>query len=289
MAALSIERAVHFECCGDRLVGILHEAARPEGNVGILIVVGGPQYRVGSHRQFVMMARDWASAGYPVFRFDYRGMGDSGGEPRSFDTVDADIRAAIDVFMREAPTLVGVAVFGLCDAASAALMYCVTDTRVLGKLIANPWVRTPEGEARTFVRHYYGARLLQASFWKKLFAGELRAGPSLRGFFGSLFRAHGLNGSSDAANGENFIERMLTGLRTFSGPVLILISEHDLTAQEFTDLCADDASWSAAVRRPRVTVQKIDGADHTFASHVALAEALRVSQAWLAELKLPQA
>ncbi len=36
-----------FECQGESLVGILHqpEEAAP---IGVLVVVGGPQYRVGS-------------------------------------------------------------------------------------------------------------------------------------------------------------------------------------------------------------------------------------------------
>ena len=42
---------------------------------GMLIVVGGPQYRAGSHRQFTLLARDVAATGVPTMRFDYRGMG----------------------------------------------------------------------------------------------------------------------------------------------------------------------------------------------------------------------
>ena len=39
----------------------------------MVIVVGGPQYRAGSHRQFTLLARHIAAAGYPVLRFDARG------------------------------------------------------------------------------------------------------------------------------------------------------------------------------------------------------------------------
>jgi len=78
------ERASVFGCGGDRLVGILHAPAERARDIGVLVVVGGPQYRVGSHRQFVRMARDFAAAGYPVLRFDHRGIGDSDGAARSF-------------------------------------------------------------------------------------------------------------------------------------------------------------------------------------------------------------
>src|SRR5690349_15977659 len=96
------ERTVVFECAGERLVGVVHAGA---ASVGVLVVVGGPQYRAGSHRQFVLMARELARAGYPVLRFDYRGMGDSDGAPCSFEQIDPDIRAAIDAFMKHEPQL----------------------------------------------------------------------------------------------------------------------------------------------------------------------------------------
>lgn len=94
------ERARVFRVDGDELVGILH-AGPEQARRGVLIIVGGPQYRVGSHRQFLLLARRLAADGIPVFRFDYRGMGDAGGAARTFEEVSADLRTAIDVFMAE--------------------------------------------------------------------------------------------------------------------------------------------------------------------------------------------
>ena len=81
------EDAVVFQCEGASLVGILHVPEREPARIGVLVIVGGPQYRVGSHRQFVLMARSLAQSGYAVLRFDYRGMGDSDGEMRTFESV----------------------------------------------------------------------------------------------------------------------------------------------------------------------------------------------------------
>jgi len=47
---------------------------------------------VGSHRQFVQLARRLAKQGYPTLRFDYRGMGDSEGVYRSFENVGPDLQ-----------------------------------------------------------------------------------------------------------------------------------------------------------------------------------------------------
>jgi len=56
------ERALRFRCQSEWLYGILHLPQQPVAR-GVLIVVGGPQYRVGSHRQFVLLARYLAERG----------------------------------------------------------------------------------------------------------------------------------------------------------------------------------------------------------------------------------
>jgi exosortase A-associated hydrolase 1 len=270
------ERCLVFQCEGAELLGILHEPAAQAGRIGVMIVVGGPQYRVGSHRQFVLMARSFARSGLPVFRFDYRGMGDSDGATRTFESVDADLRAAIDVFVAQRPELQGVVLCGLCDAASATLMYGANDRRIRGLVLMNPWVRTTAGEARAYLRHYYLRRLVQPSFWRKVLTGGFNPFKSARELAGTVGQA----GAAPAA--LPYIERMLAGLRAFMGPVLVLISEHDLTAREFVDLCAGDRGWRAATTAPHVKLIRLDGADHTFSSRAALEKASAQCSAWLA-------
>src|SRR5689334_11218312 len=114
------EQAFGFACRGEWLCGIASLPRQPAAR-GVLIVVGGPQYRAGSHRQFTLLARSLAAQGIASMRFDYRGMGDSDGAMRSFEAVDDDLRAAVDQFMALAPGLTEVVIWGLCDAASAAL------------------------------------------------------------------------------------------------------------------------------------------------------------------------
>src|SRR4051812_49228851 len=86
------ERALVFHCKDAWLYGVL---SLPEqiSSRGVLIAVGGPQYRVGSHRQFTLLARHLAAYGIPVMRFDFRGMGDSEGDARTFEDVEDDLRS----------------------------------------------------------------------------------------------------------------------------------------------------------------------------------------------------
>ena len=83
---------------GFDMLGILSLPApgTPTLRTAVLIVVGGAQYRAGSHRQFVLLARRLAAAGYPVLRFDLPGMGDSPGDPVPFENTAPHIAAALD-------------------------------------------------------------------------------------------------------------------------------------------------------------------------------------------------
>jgi exosortase A-associated hydrolase 1 len=276
------EKALVFDCAGDRLLGILHLPSSDPRPLGVLIVVGGPQYRAGSHRQFVLMARALAAAGYPVLRFDHRGIGDSDGAPRSFEDLDQDIRAALDALHGELPQLRGTAVFGLCDGASAALMYCRRDPRLAGLILANPWVHSEAGAAKAYVKHYYGRRLLQPGFWRKVISGKFDAAGSLRDLAAKL-RA---SARGPSAPRGSFRERMLEGFAAFAGPVLVQVSGRDLTAAEFVDLCASDARWRVALDRRNVVLRRYEDADHTFASAGAFNTAVADCRAWLDALQV---
>ena len=98
------EEAVLFGCGGETLVGVVTRAGTA-AEAGMVVIVGGPQYRAGSHRQFVLLCRRVAAAGFPALRFDYRGMGDSSGAPVGFENADADVAAAIDTLMARCPSL----------------------------------------------------------------------------------------------------------------------------------------------------------------------------------------
>lgn len=261
------ETCISWNCAGDTLVGILHRAAGTGRRLGVLVVVGGPQYRVGSHRQFVLLARALAAEGFPVLRFDHRGAGDSTGTARGFEAMAVDIRSAMDAMFRECPDLESVVAYGLCDAASALLMYVPEDTRIGALILANPWVRSPVSEAKTFMRHYYAGRLLQRSFWRNVVRGRLDVRASLQGIAKTLSRLVERRESSGGMPG--FVERMCMGLRSVRGPVLIQLSSDDLTAREF-ELTAAAGNWRSAMNAPGVKVEAIEGADHTFSSREAL-------------------
>jgi exosortase A-associated hydrolase 1 len=228
-----------------------------------VVVVGGPQYGVGSHRQFVLLARELADAGNPVLRFDYRGMGDSEGAMRYFEAVEADVRAAIDTLCSECPEVSEVVLWGLCDAASAAAFHAAGDARIGGVVLLNPWVRTEAGEARARVKHYYRQRLLDPAFWRKVL--RLRWNPvrSLAELAGNATRARG-DRVRGTGGDRSLPGRMLHGLARFEGRVLLILSGNDLTAREFEDTANASAEWQRWLDSPSVRLERLPEADHTF-------------------------
>ena len=257
------ERPLVFRCVGSELVGVLNIPDQSQ-RVGVVIVVGGPQYRAGSHRQFVSLARALGAGGFVCLRFDYRGMGDSAAPPRSFESVDDDIRAAIDALLGAVPDLDGVVLWGLCDGASAAFIYAPTDPRVSGVIALNPWVRTEASLAAARLNHYYKGQVLSLSFWKRVLAGDVAIGRSLAGLAGALKKRLAKTDTQTAAPASrSYIERMGEGWRRMQGRSLVVLSGNDLTAREFADFCRARAAWREATR-PGHNFVEIPDADHTF-------------------------
>ena len=262
------ELALGFRGKGVKLVGIVTKPANPL-TTGVVVVVGGPQYRVGSHRQFVLLARRLASEGYPVLRFDHSGMGDSSGAPSNFENLQKDIDAAVGALLQACPGVRRIVLWGLCDGASATLLYLheTADRRVAGLVLLNPWIRTATTQASTRVRHYYLKRLTEWAFWTKLFGGRLAEG-ALRGFFGSVGSAV-KSRSPDAASAAGYPQRMAKAWLEFRGEVMLLLSDHDFTAREFEAYCNSDALWQRAQReRPALRVDLLQ-ADHTCSQPLA--------------------
>jgi exosortase A-associated hydrolase 1 len=263
------DQALHFRCREAQLFGIASVPPQPTAR-GVMIVVGGPQYRAGSHRQFTLLARSLAEQGIAAMRFDYRGMGDSEGAARTFNDVDDDLRAAIDCFQQAVPAVREVVIWGLCDAASAAMFYAAHDPRVTGLVLLNPWARTTNGHAKATLKHYYGDRLLDPALWRKIASGRFdfaAAGASLYRLAGAALRPRA-PASGTAACALALPERMLDGLSRFNGKILLIISPTDLTAQEFLDMAKESPPWQRLLADPRVTRHALEGADHTFSRRV---------------------
>ncbi|MES2444763.1 MAG: hydrolase 1, exosortase A system-associated [Pseudomonadota bacterium] len=240
-----MRRLIEFPCAGDTLAATLDEAS---GTTGLLIVSGGNEVRIGAHRGMAMLAaRVAAELGAPVFRYDRRGIGDSTGTNRGFESGIEDLAAAAATFTAEAPHVRRVIGFGNCDAATAlALFHSVAGIDAL--LLANPWVVETQDALppAAAIRARYAERLRDPKQLLRLFRGEVNI----------LKLAKGLSKLSNSRSEEKspLADRMAAALAASGIPVTILLAKGDNTAIAFRD------AWKGAAG-----IAQCDTASHSFA------------------------
>ncbi len=98
------EKAFFFPGSGNRnLFGFLHYADPVSSSTGIVYCHSFAEEKNMSHAVVVKAARMFAAAGFPVFRFDFSGCGDSEGDLQfsSVEDWQQDLDAAIEIFRQE--------------------------------------------------------------------------------------------------------------------------------------------------------------------------------------------
>lgn len=233
---------IGFPCLGDLLVGTLDSAS---GTTGLLIVSGGNEIRSGPHRSMALLAHRIAAAGYPVFRFDRRGVGDSGGINQGFLESAADIAAAASIFRREA-ALRRVVAFGNGEGATTLALFHA-QARIDALLLANPVLVGPPPPPDPKDDSTRAA----AGWMRQMFArGTARrsdAPPSLIGELGSAIAAAEV-------------------------PITVLLASRDAIAARFVDALHKPSFAAAGTRIRR---KQFDTASHEFAG--------TADKAWLYE------
>jgi exosortase A-associated hydrolase 1 len=212
-----VRRLLTFSCGEDQLSGSLDEGS---GTAGVLMVMGGTQTRVGSHRMYERLANTLAEHGFTSFRFDRRGVGDSSGDDPGFRESGADVEAAAEAFRTEMPSVERLVGFGLCDGATALALHGAA-ARLDGLILVNPWlVEAEAGDmAPAAVRAHYRERLLSGAAWKKLLTGGVNIGKLIGGV-----RKAGSSTDSSLA------EEAALGLVAARCPVALILATGDGTA-----------------------------------------------------------
>lgn len=246
----TMRRLLTFRCDGAALGGTLDEA---NGSIGVLIVTGGTQTRIGSHRMFERLAGALAAAGYPCFRFDRRGVGDSEGEDPGFRGSGPDIAAAVSAFRAQCPALTRMAGFGLCDGATALSLFGA-EAGVDQLFLANPWfVEAEAGEQpAAAIKQHYRQRLRSLEGWKKLLSGSISYKKLLKG----LMKVAAPPPAELAAKVAATLSRQPLPLR-------MLLARGDGTAVAAADVWASDKFSSVRKRSP--APDYIESDSHTFA------------------------
>ncbi len=214
-----------FNCEGTTLAGTLDTAPSTSG---LLIVSGGNEVRSGAFSGQAALAARIARKGFPVFRFDRRGVGDSGGENRGFRKSRKDIEAAVAAFRAIAPNVDRVVGFGNCDAASALMLAEGTGFDAL--VLSNPWTIEVSNAAPppAAVRARYAGKLKDPREVLRLLSGGVNLGKLARGV---------VQAARPGAAPSSLAGEISAGLSAFDGPARIVLASADRTAQAF------EANW----------------------------------------------
>ncbi len=163
-----MERAYRFGR-STQLVGILTDRTDPAPRSAaykpptVLCLNAGLLHHVGPYRLHVELGRDLARLGFPVFRFDLSGIGDSEKHRDSGareEQAQSDIAEAMD-FLAARTHAEKFVVMGLCTGADNAHKISVRDERVVGAVQLDGYVYITTG----YLTRRYGPKLLNPIAW----------------------------------------------------------------------------------------------------------------------------
>ncbi|TFI58181.1 hydrolase 1, exosortase A system-associated [Sphingomonas parva] len=244
-----VRRLLTFSCEGAELGATLD--GEGAGATGLLFVTGGTQTRIGSHRLFERLAAALAAEGIPCFRFDRRGVGDSGGADPGWRGSAPDLAAATAAFRSASPRLERVLGIGLCDGATALALFG-GEAGLAGAILLNPWlVEAEPGEPPpAAIKHHYQTRLSSLLGWRKILAGSVSWTKVLKGV-GKIFSG------SDSSLGDE----VAAALAASRFPVEAILATDDGTGIAARHALARPA-FAGALRRPPLLLET---SSHTFA------------------------
>lgn len=241
-----------------QLIGDLHTG----GANAVILISGWGGTRYGPQRILVQTAAALGAQGLTTLRLDFRGRGDSPGDPTTV-TLDAMIEdvATAAAWLRREHGVTTLHLVGLCSGANVALGVASV-TPDVGHVVCwsiLPFMEhkaqaTRQGTPRLQLLRQMLRKLVQPESWRKLLRGEA----NVRGAVQVL--AKDKEGDADERKRKTSRRDILADLARFPGAVHLIYGSRDPESAGsrafFTDWC----------RRHRIPcdVQVIDGAPHNF-------------------------
>jgi exosortase A-associated hydrolase 1 len=251
-------RSFHdLACAGETLAATLDSAA---GATALLIVSGGNEIRSGAHAGMAQLASRIAEQGFPVLRYDRRGIGESTGQNQGFLDSAAEIAAAAE-FLRLEQKAHKIIAFGNCDAATSLALFG-PEAGIDGYILANPWVIETESAPET-QEPTLSSAAIRARYWDRI--RNPRSVIDL--LTGKIDIKKLLKGLRQAARSEDngaLSLQLRDALAELESNADILLAKRDTTARAFL------AAWNSADFEPvrnkaTITVESLDSASHSFA------------------------
>jgi dienelactone hydrolase len=272
----------------------------PRRAATLLILNTGVNHRVGAHRTSVELARNMARDGYPSLRIDVSGVGDSPlqpGQKQNFPynrgNVD-DIRASLDWLASRG--LGGFVLTGICSGGFNSFHAAQADERIKALVLTNTqrfiWrdgdsIEISMRRGLKSTQHYQSAAL-KLDTWKRLAAGDIDVKVVLPGLAKRFAKqgARRLEAGLSRTLGPRFardpVARGFLKLNQRGVKLTFVLSADDGARDELDDHLGKNL---AALRgKSGVTVEILEGADHTLTPRFARARLFEVIKERLVEV-----
>ncbi len=267
-----------FSLDSQRLVATLHCPPEP-APAGIVLLHGWAGYRGGPHQMFIKLGRRAAQAGFCCLRFDFRGRGDSEGDPRSasLSTMIADAQRAAAV-LSERCGPVPLALVGDCSGSEVAIGAGALIPAVQRLVL---WSAPPVAAdreqmhraKRASVLSTYLHKALRPATWRRLLRREIRLDRVRQ-----TLRTGGLGEGEWGQESDREID-WLERFVGFPGRVLFIYGGNDPT----TPACLQHyQELTARAGRPFDT-HLVPGANHAFYSLAWEQQVIDTTLQWLGQ------
>jgi len=276
-----------------RLFGLLTEPSVATAAPMVIVLNAGLIHRVGPRRLHVKLARRLAAQGFPVFRMDLSGIGDSEARRDALSAVDGvreDVREAID-FLSQHARAREFLLFGICSGAKISYQAALRDARVVGGVLVDPGdfgqqaTTSPAAGDSAFVQHYV------KHYWRNVFAKKFGWKRVAGWFTGKANYAYArkvlatqlrglLKGGSEARAAKSTLQKEFEELGARG--VRMLLAYGDAGASRvFYDMMLRESVERGALAGT-VAVRVLPDTNHTFVSLESQAELLRAVDEWIA-------
>lgn len=268
---------------GDSLFGIHTKPVACQAQLPTIVMLNsGVVHRVGSNLLYTTLSRNLATLGFPVFRFDLEGIGDSvsrNDDPENLpypDTALRDVETALE-FLKERFGTNQFIVMGLCSGAYYSFLIGLSQKsyEILELVMMNPpnlnWTRETSVSDEFSKAAYYRESMRNRKSWEKLLRGQvnlLNIGRVALRYFTKQVKSQtrSLLERFDLESGS-IVANQLLSLFARKRHVMVIVS-------------SGDSGWDFLMNSARLVVNKgmksgkltreiIENSDHTFSSYDA--------------------
>lgn len=251
------------------------------GPQAVLVLSGWGGTRYGPQRILVETARAFAERGFTTLRLDFRGRGDSTGDPAdiSLDGMIEDVLTAIN-WLRSEHGVERIHLVGLCSGGNVALGAASLAPELVDNVVC--WSLLPFMEHKAKAAHQGANRklllaqmfrkALRPETWRKLLRGEANVQGAMKVI------AKDKEGDELERQRKTSRRDILGDLATYRGHLRLIYGSHDPEAAGsevfFTDWCKRNCI--------PIDVRVIAGAPHNFYTAQWTARVIEQTVAWVA-------